>query len=278
MATEWQSLFREARLRSRAHAVAARTTAPLATFSHQTAAALHRLPLYRGHDDRVDLVIPGLNARRSQGDVIRHHQALTDDDVEVIDGLRTTTLSRTVYDVIRTSSLETAVACADAAMRRVAWNEQTRSYDQGAAELSRRVLDSRIRAHTGARGIRTARFVAEFADGRAQLPGESIARLWMHQLGVARPQLQLRVELGLSRYALLDFAWPDLGLWAEFDGEVKYTDAAFLQGRSADEVREAQVHRERQIVQATGWRVGRWGFERMASIDAFAAYLRSIGL
>ncbi len=61
-------------------------------------------------------------------------------------------------------------------------------------------------------GIIQARFVTRFADGRAQLPGESVSRLWMAQLGIRKPELQYRVALGGGKYALLDFAWPDAGL------------------------------------------------------------------
>ncbi len=136
----------------------------------------------------------------------------------------------------------------------------------------------RIVASRGGRGTRQARFVVGFADGRAQLPGESISRLWMWQLGIPDPRLQLRVDLRAGRYALLDFAWPQLGRWAEFDGEVKYTDPEMLDGRTIDEVRAHQTQREQAVREATGWRVDRWGFPQMRSIDAFAAHLRSIGL
>lgn len=33
--------------------------------------------------------------------------------------------------------------------------------------------------------------MAEFADGRAQLPGESVSRLYLDDLGFARPRLQV---------------------------------------------------------------------------------------
>ena len=276
--SEWQSLFGEARLRTRARAVTERTTAPLATHSHTTAAAMHRLPLFRTRDDRVHLIVPGTNARRNGRDVVRHHHPLPEEDVEAIEGLRCTTLSRTAYDVIRTTSLETAVVCLDAALRKIAWNEIDRSYDMDAAEDFRRSVLTRVDRNAGARGIRRARFVVTFGDGRAQLPGESVSRLWMHQLGVPQPQLQVRVDLGGARYASLDFAWPGLRRWAEFDGEFKYHDPALRDGRSEHEVRAAELVRERHIIHVTGWKVDRWGFDRLSSIDVFAAYLRSIGL
>lgn len=276
--SEWAEMFSEGRLRTRARAVTRRTSAVRATISHTAAAAAHRLPVYRGRSDRVDMILPGPNARRNGGDIVRHHHPLPDADVVVIDGMRVTTLDRTVYDVIRTSSVETAVVCFDAALRQVAWSDARRSYDVEAAAAFRRRLIDRIGRNAGARGIRQARFVTDFADGRAQLPGESIARLWMHQLGVPTPELQYRVDFSDGGFALLDFAWPKRRRWAEFDGEFKYTDPELLAGRTAEQVIADQNERAFRVWQETGWDVNRFGFDRMLSIDAFADYLRSIGL
>ena len=277
LSADWDALFGEGRLRTLAHAVAARAENESAANSHTTAAALHGLSLYRTRTDRVHLIVPGSHTRKNSRDVIRHHLPLDSTEVDVIDGLRVTTLERTVYDVIRTASLETAVVCFDAALRRVAWDEGAREYTPSAAGGLRDVVMNRIATNTGARGIRQARFVAGFADGRAQLPGESVSRLWMWQLGMPPPELQWRVDLGAGRFALLDFAWPQLRRWAEFDGEIKYTDPEMLNGRTAEQVRESQDLRERAVRRATGWRVDRWGFDRMHTLDAFARYLRGLG-
>lgn len=276
--SEWEVLFAEGRIRTLAHAVSERAATELATFSHTTAAALHGIPVYRDRGDRVHLIVPGEHTRKDSRDVVRHHYPLADTEVVVIAGLRATALDRTVYDVIRTAPLAAAVVCFDAALRSVAWDDDTHTYDEGTAAQFRALVDERIIRASGARGIRQARFTAEFADGRAQLPGESVTRLWMHQLGVRAPELQYRVDLAGGRCALLDFAWPALGRWQEFDGESKYTDADMTDGRSAGEVLEAQRIREREIIRATGWSVSRHGFAQMTTFDAFADYLRSVGL
>ena len=277
LSADWDALFGEGRVRTLAHAVAARTENESAANSHTTAAALHGLSLYRSRTDRVHLIVPGSHTRRNSRDVVRHHLPLENTDVEVIDGLRVTTLERTVYDVIRTASLETAVVCFDAALRRFAWDESSHQYSPSAAAGLRDGVIDRIVKNSGARGIRQARFVAEFADGRAQLPGESVSRLWMWQLGMPVPELQWRVDLGAGRFALLDFAWPQLRRWAEFDGDNKYTDPELLDGRTAEEVRRSQDLRERAVRRTTGWRVDRWGFDRMQSLDAFAAFVQGLG-
>ncbi|WP_344073392.1 hypothetical protein [Microbacterium sediminicola] len=218
----------------------------------------------------------GAHPRQSRADTKWHFAPLRDDEIVVRDGMRVTCLDRTVYDVIRTESLEAAVACFDAALRLVAWDADANEYDYPAAEEFRAQVRHRVLSHAGARGIIQARFVTAFADGRAQLPGESVSRLWMMQLDLMPPHLQYRIELGDGRYAMLDFAWPELGLWGEFDGEVKYSDARIVGERDRDGILADQRERENRIREVTGWQCHRWGFEKMQTFDAFVAFLRSI--
>lgn len=275
---EWETLFVEERIRTKMHAVRFRDTLDHTAYCLASAAAMHGLPLYRVRDDRVDVIVSGEHPRHSGRDVHRHYMPLPEEDVVTIEGLRITSLDRTVYDVIRNTSLEAAVVVFDAALRLIAWDDTTNTYDTASAEEFRQLVRNRVSSHAGARGIRQARFVTDLADGRACLPGESIARLWMWQLGVPMPQLQYRIDLPDGTYALLDFGWPALRRWAEFDGLFKYTDQRILAGRHPDEVRAAQSRRQAMIEAATGWRCDRWGFERMSSIDEFAKHMRELGL
>ena len=276
---EWNDMFSEARLRTLATAVHARSTSPRSsTDSHCTAAAWHGLPLYMVPSSQIDVIVSGKHPRRSGPGIRRHYCPLPEDDVVLIDGVRVTSLERTVYDVIRTVSLEAAVVVFDAALRSIAWDDDSRTYDEPAANRFRDAIWERIRAHAGARGIRQARFVAEFADGRAQLPGESVVRLWLYQLGLPAPRLQYRIDFPDGGFALLDFCWPGLRRWLEFDGVFKYTDSELMGGRTVDEVLADQELRERRVRAATGWDCHRCGFREARTLADFADYLRSIGL
>jgi hypothetical protein len=66
------------------------------------------------------------------------------------------------------------------------------------------------------------------------------------------PQYEVRDESG-DLIARLDFAWPALGMWLEFDGREKYE-----KHRRADESVTDAVLREKQreslIGELTGWR------------------------
>lgn len=69
-----------------------------------------------------------------------------------------------------------------------------------------------ITEQKGRRGIVAVRALAPVADGRAESPMESEARLVMLDGGLPRPELQF--EIGSWR---VDFAWPDAGVVAEYE-------------------------------------------------------------
>jgi hypothetical protein len=274
-AEAWDTGRPEDRMRLAAHAHALTTRQP-PIFSFVTAAALHGLPVNRREDERVHTSDPAARPASTRGSIVRHHGPLSAADIVEIDGLRVTSLARTVFDVIRLERREVGIAVFDAALRALAWRGAG-AYDETAADAFRRDVRDRVDAASGMRGVRAARFLTDFADGRAQLPGESVSRLWMHLLGVPAPELQLTVLLDSGR-AFPDFAWPRLRRFGEFDGDGKYVDLALTRGRSVREVLRAQREREGAIIAATGWLPVRWGSERLASLSGFAAFLRQNGL
>lgn len=270
-ARTWDAATREERMRLSAQALVAVTRGPVV--AGLTAAAMWRLPLYAVDDERVHTIERGARPASSRTAVVRHKGELTASDIVVIDGVNATSLARTVYDVIRTESAETAIAVFDAALRRVAWRSVDR-YDDVAAERLRADVIARIDAHPGARGVRQARLIATLADGRAQLPGESVSRLWMHRLGVEPPLLQIEVRIEGGR-AFPDFAWPGLRRFGEFDGDGKYLDIRLTGGRSAGAVLESQRSREMAVIAATGWTPLRWGWRSLESLQTFEKFLRA---
>ncbi len=187
---DWNGLWPEGR--HLAHVIAvARDARGGAAASHVSAGVLWELPLYRMSPDRVHLTTP-FAARISSGpDVMRHVAPLADSDTTIRHGSRCTTLARTVLDLCRTVSAEAAVVCADAAERQMTL--RGREWDTDARTSWRRELAARTTASAGARGIRQARWVTAFADGSAQLPGESVSRLQLVRLGFAVPRLQVPV-------------------------------------------------------------------------------------
>ena len=245
--------------------------------SHGTAAAVGwKLPLYRVSDRAIHVIDSDRNPAKTRGDVIRHAIVLPPEDVVQLDGLRFTSLERTVFDVIRMRPIENALACFDAAVRSIAWDADAKTLHHGRAVAFTTEIDRRILAHTGARGIRQARLVSELGDGRAQLPGESVSRLRMWQLGLPAPELQVRIRTGEGD-AYLDFAWPELYLFGECDGRVKLLDPRYTHGRTPEQVLKAAERRQRLVEEATGWTCMRWEADAYESIDSFESMVREKG-
>ncbi|BBZ79866.1 hypothetical protein MANY_52030 [Mycolicibacterium anyangense] len=80
------------------------------------------------------------------------------------------------------------------------------------SELARAVLVQR-----GRRGIVNVRDLLPLADGRAESPMESEARLVMIEGGLPTPVLQYELVDARGRLRRLDFAWPQHRVAAEYD-------------------------------------------------------------
>lgn len=247
-----------------------------AVVSHLSAAVVHGLPQYRFRDREVEVTLAGESGGSSRPGLRRHLDALPATDVVVVDGISCTSLDRTVFDVARTAPLEMAVACADAALRREVMS--SRRFDAGAQERWRQRLRERIDRAAGRRGIRQARWVVEFADGRAELPGESVSRLQLHRIGFRDISLQVPVAGPRGTDFFVDIALAEVKTFFEFDGEVKYRDAALRGGRSAESVVLDEKRREDWIRGTTQWRLCRSGFGDIRTPEVLAARLAAFGV
>ncbi|MFC4139693.1 MULTISPECIES: hypothetical protein [unclassified Microbacterium] len=272
---EWRSMWPEDRHRVHVIAVSRDATGG-AVAAGPSAAVLWRIPLYRLRLPQVHLITDAPRRISSGGDVVRHVAPLSELDTDVVDGIRCTSLSRTVFDLIRTTPLEAAVSAADAAERMMA--QRGREWDLDAVESWRMAIAQRIADASGARGIRQARWVADFADGRAQLPGESVSRLHLHRLGFARPRLQVRIPGPNGAPFFVDFGLDDVDSFGEFDGETKYSDEAMRRGKSVEDVLLEEKQREDWIRGRTGRRFARWGSPHIETVRVLAARLRAFGI
>ena len=67
-----------------------------------------------------------------------------------------------------------------------------------------------------------------------------------------RPEPQYKVYAGRRLLGIVDFAWPELGVILEFDGNVKY-EKYLRDGETASDAVIREKNRENRIVEATGW-------------------------
>ncbi|WP_396656627.1 hypothetical protein [Microbacterium sp.] len=243
-----------------------------------SAAVLHDLPLHRISPRRVHMASLTSDGRTRppvgrRPLVARHEMRIPDSDLCEVDGIVCTTRERTVFDLARLSPREAGISVADAALRQVAWDSASWAYATAAAGEWHELMRTRVMRAAGARGIRRARFILPFADGRAQLPGESVSRLYLADMGFHVPRLQVPIRGPDGTWYYVDF---DLGsAWGEFDGRVKYK----AQDKD-DAMAVLQAEKERQdwIHGTTHRPIARWGFAHMPTAAALARRLAAFGV
>ena len=230
--------------------------------SHMSAAVLHGLPIWRDQLQRVQVIRDRAGGGRSRRHVVVRGMPLADGEVELVDGLVTTTLARTVVDLACQLPMRRSVPVGDAALRMVAETTPTRDLR---AELTEALGGAGRRP-----GVPTARRAVAFLEARSESPGESYSRVVMHERGLPRPELQYEIvdDNGLL-IARCDFAWPELRTVGEFDGWVKYTGQF---GKNTTEVVVAEKRREDSL-RSYGWQVARWIWTDLDRPSEFAATL-----
>lgn len=223
--------------------------------SHHSAAAMHGLDRLGRLPGEVAVTRPPGGSQRGRPGVHVHIAALPGGHVTVCNGVRVTSVARTVVDLARTSPFRDGVVVADSALR----DGQT-SKDEllaVAAECAKWP------------GIRRARLVVDFCDGKSESVLESISRVAFRDHGLPAPELQVWVggdDGGVVGRA--DFLWRRYGTIGEADGAVKYADTnrAVAQLRRDAALRRAGF----QVVHFTWGEINRVPHQVAASIrEAF---------
>lgn len=181
--------------------------------NRRAAAVVHRLPLL-GKPPAVPLLVRDRrNKTERSSSRLRHLTALPPEERCVVNDIRAVTVARTVFDVARRESFRSAVIVADAALR---------------TGLPRSELQACIDRHPRWPGLRAAKEVIAFADGRAESPLESLGRVGCLQQGLPVFEPQVEVWIGDRFIARVDGIWRDQLLVFEGDGAMKFKDGADL--------------------------------------------------
>jgi hypothetical protein len=233
-----------------------------AAVSFESSAGILRMWIPYPTDPRIHLSSSGRPV--TDDPVVRRHRThLHDDDVEVLAGVRVTSVARTAVDLARGKAFAQALVPLDSATRILALGEAAHS-PAGRALLSqpdaeRRVLAALGQLHAVAdrvargRGTRDLLRCLAHVDPRSESPYESWCRGELASAGVHIEALGLEVLGASGRRYYADFAWPSLRLIAEADGVQKYGDDL----RTVRERLIAERHRQRDLEDA-GWVFVRW--------------------
>jgi hypothetical protein len=120
-----------------------------------------------------------------------------------VDGRLVTAPAWTAVEIARTLRRPRALGVLDAALH--------------AGCCSRAELIAAVDEQKGRRGIVQVRELVQFADGRAESPMESEARLVFIDGGLPLPELQYEIVDLHGKLWRVDFAWPDAKVVAEYD-------------------------------------------------------------
>ena len=149
---------------------------------------------------QVHILDPGVRMRPSR--YLMVHQRVGA-PLRRVEGRLATAPGWTVIEVARTLRRPRALATLDAALH------------VGACTAGE--LRAVIREQKGRRGIVKVRELIGCADGRAESPMESEARLVFLDARLPRPELQYTIVDRYGRVWRVDFAWPEALLVAEYD-------------------------------------------------------------
>lgn len=267
----WEALSREQQHRVRIYAaVEYAKTDPVV--SHASAACVWGLPWLTQFPRALHVLGSGASGGRSTTATVRH-EAGTQGEIVWIDGIRVTSLARTVVDVACTESFAQAVAVADAALRRT----EHPVADLPTTSLAMDDLLEELAKVSTTHGSAKARRAVEFANGAAASAGESISRVAIFLAGLPAPELQAPLRGASGRLWHVDFWWPKYNLIGEFDGYAKYVDDKYLNGSTPGEAVYEEKLREDDL-RAPGRGFSRWGWKIASEVPSLRNHLIAAGL
>lgn len=193
--------------------------------------------------------------------------------VATIDGLNVTALDTTVVDIAATVGFAHAVVIADAALRRAEHPVGGLPHTVVTHEQLLQQVDRLSRTH----GATKARRAIEFSDGRADRPGESLSRVSMRLARIATPQLQVSMRGASGKEYTVDFWWEQFNMIGEFDGKYKYTDPAYMSGRTPQQVLYDEKVREDDL-RAASHGFTRWPWATAISPVLLRSHLARAGV
>ncbi|NMM23103.1 MAG: hypothetical protein HHJ11_06345 [Phycicoccus sp.] len=236
-------LFTDASPETR-HALTARAVSrgypPRHAISHVSALTIHGLPLLNIRADAVHLTLTGPGCPRTLPG-LRVHPELPDSVARQRDSCRVVHPAVAIVQSAAVAGIAAGVAAADGALF--------------AGQVTKDDLEIALRIARLGPGRADARTAVDLADGLAESPGESWARVLFVSLGLptVEPQVEIRDERG-KFVGRVDFLFRAQRTIVEFDGLVKY---ACADGRQAliDEKRREDALRSLgyQVVRLT-WR------------------------
>jgi hypothetical protein len=209
-----------------------------AAFSHATAVRLRGLPLpLRFEDDGLHVSVPAKVTVPVPGPLVGHQVSWIRGDVRRVDGLRVTSVERTLCDLAAAGwPLADLLVLADAALRQSRWTTPER-------------FAASVAGWAGQRGVRVLREVLRLAETRVDSPMETRLRLLLIRAGLPRPVVNEPIWTPDGVYLHTpDLCWPRWRVAVDYDGAHHFERG----GERGDWRRRQDVARQ-ELMQENGW-------------------------
>lgn len=257
----WGPAAPEERHLIRAAAVARQAQEPQ-VLSHTTAALRHGADVWDLPLSSVHVTRSSVRGGRNEAGVIRHRGRLAPCDVVDLGGCEVTAPLRTALDVTTITDVEHALVVVSSMLHSGSVSQE--AFRAAAADP----------VWTRVPGSLTTGLVGQLADARFESVGESRTAyaLWTQGIPRPTPQYEVRDHRGVL-VAELDFAWPNRGVWLEFDGLGKYLK--FLrEGETPADAVVREKKREDLVRRLTRWTCERAVWSDLSRPAALAERLR----
>ena len=242
-AFEWRHLDAPGRHLVTTRAVLKQAKTELAV-SHVSALPWYDAPLWNLDLDDVNVTRTDGRIGRHEAGVHQHCGQLIDTDTVDHGGVVVTSPTRTLLEVTTQAGVEESLVVANHLL-----HANLTTLEQ---------VESRYRDHTCSmnhwpRTLATD-LVVLLARPKVESVGESrtFFLLWSQHLPLPEVQYDITDEHGRVIHTV-DFAWPELGVFLELDGKVKY-EKYLRPGQRASDVVVREKRREERICRLTGWR------------------------
>lgn len=229
--------------------------------SHVSSIGEHLGPLWGLDLTTVHLTRPDGRSGRKERGIQQHQGRLSVEDRVVRRGVPVTSATRSVLDLTTVAGTEACLCVMDNFLHRGLTDDA--------------LLETGTTAMRHWPGSLTTDLVVRLSDARSESVGETRTRYLCFRHGLPSPLPQYEIVDGRGQIvARVDFAWPELGVFLEFDGRVKYT-SLLKDGESPADVVLREKRREELVCRLTGWRCIRLVWSDLEQPSRTASLIRS---
>lgn len=212
---------------------------PLMVLTHVSGAIERGVPVWNIPLDEVHTTRTDSKGSRREAGVVHHVGILHEKDVEVVNDVRVSPAPRCAIEIASTTHLEPALVVVNGMLHQGLFSEGELAEAAAAMKHWPETLSTHLLLHLSDKRIESV------AESRTDY------LCWAQRLPRPIPQVTVRDEAGFQ-FARVDFAWPDFGVFLEFDGKVKY-QLFRREGETLDDFLMREKKREERICQLTGW-------------------------